>query len=222
MIGSLLKACLFVIGRRKQSSQPPPLIDIRHLTHTHTHTFSLRPPPSPLRLCNQDGIKHPVESYCFWMKCFLTRQHECRETHSWGVNMPPTSQPHWENRGWSEDLLVRSAFLPSHVSSRVPFHLGLHGLFQCCEGYEVNWYVSFYLWQPPLRQTSGEPRRNGLFLILWAGLWIWMVHCDKYNSMLKNATVQWHSLIGLHKERPKISNIPSEPIALILEDVTAQ
>lgn len=30
------------------------------------------------------------------------------ETHSWSVNMSPTSQPYWENRHWSGDLLVWS------------------------------------------------------------------------------------------------------------------
>lgn len=105
MIGPRLKACLFVIGRYKQSSLPPPLSDTRCLTHTHI--FSLRPLSSPLWRCNQDGIKKPVESYCIWMKCFFTQQHQWGRTHSWRVNMPPTSQPCWENGVWSGDLLVR-------------------------------------------------------------------------------------------------------------------
>lgn len=56
MIGPRLKACLFVIGRWKQSSLPPPLSDTRRLTLTH---FSPRPLSSPLWRCNQDGIKQP-------------------------------------------------------------------------------------------------------------------------------------------------------------------
>lgn len=105
MIGPRLKACLFVIGRCKQSSLPPPLSDTRRLTHTH---FSLRPLSSPLWRCNQDGNKKPVESYCIWMKCFLTLQHQWGRTHSWRVSMPPPSRPCWENGDWSGDLLVRS------------------------------------------------------------------------------------------------------------------
>lgn len=54
------------------------------------------------------GLSSSVESYCIWMKCFLTEQHQRGQIHSWRVNMPPISQPHWENRNANGDLLVRA------------------------------------------------------------------------------------------------------------------
>lgn len=113
MIGPRLKACLFVIGRLKQSSLPPPLSDTRRLTHTHIFPFVLF-----LHLygaVTKMGLGSPVESYSIWMNWFLTQQHQWGQAPSWRVNMPLTPQPYWENGNWSGDLLVKS-FLCSFFS----------------------------------------------------------------------------------------------------------
>lgn len=216
MIGPRLKACLFVIGRCKQSSLPPPLSDTRRLTHTH---FSLRPLSSPLWRCNQDGNKKPVESYCIWMKCFLTLQHQWGRTHSWRVSMPPPSRPCWENGDWSGDLLVRSfscffCFFPiaplflfaisAGPTSAVPalrrVKSGLLCLFP---------FLDKYPWQTLVRH-SGKAWRDCVSAVsrtLNLNVTLWLILTTACSRMLPR---WWRSLNCLHKPRLKICNIPLE------------
>jgi len=183
MIGSCLKACLFVIGRGKQSSLPPPLSESRRLTHTHI--FPLHPRSSPLWRCKQDGIKQRcrvllhLDETLFDTAASMTRGSQLRS-----LIMPPTSQPRWENGDRSGDLLVRLSsgyFPPSHISFCLGF-LGLHELLERCVVSEVDLCV-FFFWvltnhhPPTCVRQSGKQRRNGLRL---CSEHVWMPHCDKY------------------------------------------
>lgn len=138
MIGPRLKACLFVIGRREQSSLPPS--SQRHsasYTHTYTHTyFPFRPLSSPLRRSNQDGIKQLVVSYCIWMNAI--RHSSINEDGLPAQESEPSAHlsPDERTEDWSGDLLVTSLspfyyFFPSVSVCLFLFAISVWAYIQC-------------------------------------------------------------------------------------------